>query len=79
MHKPWYSFLYVKSPIAKIFMGGAALLLTLALFGFTFIIEEPRMQAQTGNWNGRRLRRAPRSLPTTAPVAMVLTARGCPA
>ncbi len=55
MRKPWYNFLYVRSPIAKILLGGASLVLTLALFGFTFITEEPRMQAQTGNWEGREI------------------------
>ena len=55
MKRPWYNFIYVRSPIAKILLGGAALLLTLALFGFTFIIEEPRMEAQTNSWTGRSI------------------------
>ena len=37
MKRPWYNFIYVRSPIAKILLGGAALLLTLALFGFTYV------------------------------------------
>lgn len=55
MKRPWYDFIYVRSPIAKILLGSAALLLTLALFGFTFIIEEPRMEAQTNSWTGRSI------------------------
>lgn len=55
MHKPWYSFLYVKSPITKIVMGTVALLITLALLVFQWRIEEPRMSAQTASWNGRTI------------------------
>lgn len=53
MQKPWYSFLYIKSPIIKILLGSVFLILTLALLGFQFFTEEPRMQAQTANWDGR--------------------------
>ncbi len=53
MHKPWYSFIYIKSPIVKILLGSVFLILTLALLGFQFFTEEPRMEAQTGNWDGR--------------------------
>jgi len=55
MKRPWYNFLYVRSPIAKIGLGIASLLLTIALLLFIGIIEEPRMEAQTANWDGRAI------------------------
>ena len=55
MHKPWYSHLYVKSPIAKIIWGILAVLLMLALVLVLGVIEEDRMQAQSLNWEGRRI------------------------
>lgn len=55
MHKPWYSFLYTKSPIAKILWGTVALLLSLLLLIGIGVIEEPRMAAQTASWNGRSI------------------------
>jgi mono/diheme cytochrome c family protein len=53
MHKPWYSFLYVKSPIAKIAWGILAVLGSIAIILLLGLIEEPRMEAQTSNWDGR--------------------------
>jgi len=55
MHKPWYNFLYVKSPITKIVLGTLALLATVALLVFQWWIEEPRMAAQTASWEGRTI------------------------
>lgn len=55
MHKPWYSFLYVKSPIAKILIGTLALLFSLVLLIGQGIIETPRMAAQTASWDGRSI------------------------
>jgi mono/diheme cytochrome c family protein len=55
MYKPWYSFLYIKSPIAKILWGIAALVITLVVVGFQTVIEEPRMAAQNANWEGRAI------------------------
>lgn len=55
MKRPWYDFLYVRSPIVKIGLGIASLLLTIALLLFIGIIEERRMEAQTGNWDGRAI------------------------
>ncbi|MFN8444503.1 MAG: c-type cytochrome [Caldilineaceae bacterium] len=55
MYKPWYSFLYIKSPIAKVLVGTLSLLITLAALGFQSLIEESRMAAQTANWDGRSI------------------------
>lgn len=53
MKRPWYSFLYVRSPIVKIGLGIAAVLLTIAVLFFLGVIEERRMSAQEANWAGR--------------------------
>ncbi len=55
MQKPWYSYLYVKSPIVKIILGILAVMLSLALLLFIGLIDGPRMEAQTGNWDGRSI------------------------
>jgi mono/diheme cytochrome c family protein len=55
MKRPWYDFLYVRSPLVKIGLGIASLLLTIALLLFIGIIEERRMEAQTANWDGRSI------------------------
>jgi mono/diheme cytochrome c family protein len=55
MKRPWYNFLYVRSPIVKIGLGIASLFLTIALLLFLGILEERRMEAQTGNWDGRAI------------------------
>jgi mono/diheme cytochrome c family protein len=53
MRKPWYSFLFVRSPIAKILYGILAVIISIGALLIQQLIEEPRMQAQTGNWEGR--------------------------
>lgn len=53
MHRPWYSFLYIKSPIVKVALGILAVLIAVAVLLFAGVIEERRMAAQTGNWQGR--------------------------
>ncbi|MFZ4661814.1 MAG: c-type cytochrome [Caldilineaceae bacterium] len=53
MRKPWYHILYIRSPLAKIFLGVAGAMLAVVLTIFQFSIEEPRMKAQEDNWNGR--------------------------
>jgi mono/diheme cytochrome c family protein len=55
MKQPWYSFLYVRSPIVKISLAIASLLLMIVLFFFMALIEEQRMEAQTANWIGREI------------------------
>jgi mono/diheme cytochrome c family protein len=55
MKRPWYSFLYIRSPIVKIGLGIASLLLTIVVLLFLGIIEERRMEAQTANWDGREI------------------------
>jgi mono/diheme cytochrome c family protein len=53
MKRPWYRFLYVRSPLAKIGLGILAVLLTIAVLLFLGVIEDRRMEAQTANWDGR--------------------------
>ena len=55
MYKPWYSFLFIKSPITKILVGTLSLLITLGALGFQSFIEEARMAGQTKNWDGRSI------------------------
>lgn len=53
MRKPLHTYLFVKSPITKLLLGIAALGITLVVLLFQAVIEPQRMQAQTGNWDGR--------------------------
>ena len=53
MKQPWYSFLYVRSPLVKIGLGILAVLIAIAVLLFLGVIEERRMEAQTANWDGR--------------------------
>lgn len=55
MRKPWYSFLYVRSPITKIIYGIAAVIISIGALLLQQIVEEPRMAAQTANWEGRSI------------------------
>src|SRR5688572_13400128 len=55
MEKPWYSFLYVKSPITKIVWGIISTIITLVVVVFVAFLEPARMEAQTGNWEGRSI------------------------
>jgi mono/diheme cytochrome c family protein len=55
MKRPWYRFLYVRSPLAKIGLGILAVMLSVVVLLFLGVIEEPRMQAQTANWEGRAI------------------------
>jgi len=55
MKKPWYSFLYVKTTVGKVAWGIIAVLASLALLIAFWWIEEPRMEAQTANWNARSI------------------------
>jgi mono/diheme cytochrome c family protein len=55
MRKPWYSFLYVRSPITKILYGILAVIISMGALVVQQVLEEPRMQAQTGNWDGRSI------------------------
>ncbi|NJN81972.1 MAG: cytochrome c [Caldilineaceae bacterium] len=55
MRKPWYSALYVNSPIAKVVWGIVMVVISLVIVLFLGLIEEPRMQAQTANWDGRSI------------------------
>ena len=53
MEKPWYSFLYIKSPITKIVWGIASIIVAFVVLLAVGVMEESRMEAQTGNWDGR--------------------------
>lgn len=55
MRKPWYHILYIRSPLAKVFWGVVGAMLSVVLVVFQFAIEEPRMAAQAGNWEGRSI------------------------
>lgn len=55
MRKPWYHILYIRSPLAKVFLGVVGTMLSVVLVVFQFAIEEPRMVAQAGNWDGRSI------------------------
>lgn len=55
MEKPWYSFLYIKSPITKIVWGIASVLVAIVVVLLVGLWEEPRMEAQTANWDGRSI------------------------
>jgi mono/diheme cytochrome c family protein len=53
MRKPWYTYLYTKSPVAKILWGIATVIVSVGALTFIWAVDEPRMQAQTANWAGR--------------------------
>jgi mono/diheme cytochrome c family protein len=55
MEKPWYSFLYIKSPITKIVWGIASILVAIVAVLAVGIMENSRMEAQTANWDGRSI------------------------
>jgi mono/diheme cytochrome c family protein len=55
MKKPWYSFLYVKTTVGKVVWGIIALLLSLVLLVAIWVVEEPRMEAHTANWEARSI------------------------
>lgn len=55
MEKPWYHIFYIKSPILKILIGIASVVIGIVIFGLVFVLEEPRMAAQTASWEGRSI------------------------
>jgi len=55
MKRPWYRFLYVRSPLAKIGISLLALLLSFAVLMYLGLRENSRMEAQTLNWDGRSI------------------------
>lgn len=55
MKRPWYRFLYVRSPLAKIGFGILGVLVAIVALLFQGVIEDPRMQAQTANFEGRSI------------------------
>jgi mono/diheme cytochrome c family protein len=55
MEKPWYSFLYIKSPITKIVWGIVSVVVSLVVVVMLMVMENNRMEAQTLNWEGRSI------------------------
>lgn len=55
MKRPWYRFLYIRSPLAKIGISLLAMLLSFAVLMFLGMRENSRMEAQTLNWDGRSI------------------------
>jgi mono/diheme cytochrome c family protein len=55
MKRPWYRFLYVRSPLVKIGIAMLSVLLMFAVLLYLAIREENRMEAQTLNWEGRAI------------------------
>ena len=55
MKRPWYRFLYVRSPLAKLGLALLGVLAMIALLLFQLVIETPRMEAQTLNFTGRSI------------------------
>ena len=55
MEKPWYAFLYIKSPITKIVWGIASVIVAIVVILVVGLLEENRMEAQTANWDGRSI------------------------
>lgn len=48
-------YLYIRSPILKILIGIASLLIAFAVIWLTTITEDPRMELQTQNWDARSI------------------------
>lgn len=55
MKRPWYRFLYVRSPLLKLLFSIGAIMLAVAVVLFQGVGEESRMAAQTANWDGRSI------------------------
>ncbi len=55
MKRPWYRFLYVRSSLVKLLLSIIAIMVAVAVVLFQGIAEEPRMLAQTANWDGRSI------------------------
>ncbi|MEM7537321.1 MAG: c-type cytochrome [Chloroflexota bacterium] len=53
MKKPWYHYLFTRSPIAKIIWGIASVVITVIALLLQGLFEEQRMDAQTLSWEGR--------------------------
>lgn len=53
MRKPWYFWLYVRSPITKILLGMLAVIISFGALAAQGMFEDKRMEAQTDNWHGR--------------------------
>ncbi len=53
MQKPWYSRLYIRSYTLKLLIGILSVGAGIVLLGLMFVLESPRMEAQSMNWEGR--------------------------
>ena len=55
MHRPWYTYLFVKSPVLKILLGILFVLLSAVFLLGMLVVEPDRMQAQAASWQGRSI------------------------
>lgn len=55
MEKPWFHYLYIKSPIAKLAWGIGSTIVAIIVVLIVGVMEESRMAAQTANWDGRSI------------------------
>jgi mono/diheme cytochrome c family protein/cytochrome c551/c552 len=55
MRKPWYSWLYVRSPITKIVLGILSVLISFGGLLAQRLMEPARMAAQGDSWEGRTI------------------------
>lgn len=55
MRKPWYSWLYVRSPITKIVLGILSVLISFGGLLAQQLMEPARMAAQGDSWKGRTI------------------------
>ena len=62
MQKPWYSRLYIKSYTLKLIIGIVSVGGGIVLLAAMFLLDAPRMDAQTMNWEGRSVEKRRRPL-----------------
>jgi len=78
MRKPWYTWLYVKSPIAKILYGVLAVLISFAALAAQGYFENKRMEAQTDNWHGRSVEKGAEIFSSNCYVCHGVDGKGLP-
>ncbi|MBW7885060.1 MAG: c-type cytochrome [Caldilineaceae bacterium] len=79
MKRPWYRFLYIRSPLVKIGLGLIAVLIAIAVLLFQGVIEEQRMAAQTANWEGRGIEKGAEIFATNCSTCHGMDGKGLPA
>jgi mono/diheme cytochrome c family protein/cytochrome c551/c552 len=78
MRKPWYAYLYVKSPIVKIILGILSAMVAVAVLLFVGLVDGPRMQAQTANWDGRAIEKGAETYANNCASCHGLDGKGIP-